>query len=317
VLFPYQLRAPNRDYLAEDAFSTTFSFGEVTQDQNGPAGEDLPEILVSDRNQLSIFRFEQNSELWDFPRDDPPRYNPIGFFRGNIGATAAGANRAAIFDPDTKQVTVLDRSGFERSQLVVRSIYALNPVTNSYWDNLETLGSEQPANPVLAAPTLSTVDFFAGPPDDILKTTYPEKIVLAFYTSTCGDVDSSLCLNEVEWTPESFLAGDALREYNNGNPGYFGLPALDSLQNLAVSKLRYYPRLETDPDLLETGSGRDVVTGEEPRLNIVDVDLVFDNRIETLRYEMGQVEGHWKIIQRVGRLDPFVLEAPVEIDVSR
>jgi hypothetical protein len=112
------------------------------------------------------------------------------------------------------------------------------------------------------------------------------------------------------------LAGDALREYNNGNPGYFGLPAFDSLQNIAISNLRYYPRLETDPDLLETGSGRDVVTGEEPRLNIVDVSLVFDNRIEALRYEMGQVEGQWKIIRRAGGLAPLVLEAPVEIDVS-
>jgi hypothetical protein len=315
VLFPYQLRAPNRDYLAEGLAALRFE--EVTAGLNGPTGEDLPEILVSDRNQLTIFRFEQNSESWDFPRDDPPRYNPIGFFRGNIGVTAGGSDQAVTFDPETKQVTVIDRNGFERSQLAVRSIYGLNPVTNSYWDNLETLGSEQPANPVLAAPIVSTVDFFSGPPDDIWDTTYPEKIVLAFYTSTCGEVDNSLCMNEVEWNPRDFLASDALQEYDNGNPGYFGLPSFSGLQNISVSNLRYYPRVETDPDLLVTGGGRDVVTGEEPRFNIVDIGLVFADRLEALRYEMGQVEGQWKIVRRVGTLDPLVLEAPVEIDVSQ
>jgi hypothetical protein len=315
VIFPYQLRVPNRDYLAEDSTTLNISLEQVTEEPNGMEDLDLPEILVSDRDQLSIFRFEENSAEWDFPRDAPPRYQAIGFFRGNVGQ--AFGVRAVAFDELTRNVTVLDRSGFERSQLMVRSVYGLNPATNTYWQSLAPLGSDQPLNPVLAAPIVSTVDFFAGPPDDILQTTYPEKIVLAFYTALCGEVDDTLCINNVEWNPTSFLAMDALQEYNNDNADYFGLPFLGEVPNISVNVLRYYPRLETDADLLVTGPGRDVVTGEEPRFNIVDIGLVVGGSVRAIRYEMGVVDGLWKIVRRVGELDPVALQAPVEINAPQ
>jgi hypothetical protein len=179
------------------------------------------------------------------------------------------------------------------------------------------LGADPEANPVLAAPIVSTVDFFQGPPTDILNTQYPEKIVLAFYTAQCGDVDDTLCLNEVDWDPAAFLAADALQEYNNNNAEYFGLPFLGNVPNISVNVLRYYPRLETDADLRVTGQGRDVVTGEEPRFNIVDIGLVVGGSVRAIRYEMGVVDGLWKIVRRVGELDPVALQAPVEINAPQ
>lgn len=315
VLFPYQLRVPNRTYLAEEPAALSITLEQVTENRIGPDNMDLPEILVADRNRLSIFRFDENSAEWDFPRDAPPRYQAIGFFQGNVGQ--AIDVRAVTLDDLTKNVTVRDRNGFERSQLMVRSVYGFNPATNSYWHSLAPLGSDQPLNPVLAAPIVSTIDFFSGPPADILNTTYPEKIVLAFYTAQCGEVDDTLCLNNVEWDPTDFLAMDALQEYNNNNADYFGLPFLGEVPNISVNVLRYYPQLETDADLLVTGQGRDVVTGEEPRFNLVDIGLVVGGSVRALRYEMGVVDGLWKIVRRVGELDPVALQAPVEINAPQ
>jgi hypothetical protein len=299
VIFPYQLRVPDRDYLAEDARSLQVSYQPVTADQNGPDGKDLDEILISDNNQLSIFRFKENSEIWDFPRDAPPRYQPIGFFRGNVDGTVKGAT----FDEITKDVTVINREPFERSQLAVRSVYALNPVTNSYWDDFDST--------VLAAPIISTIDFYANPPDDILNTAFPEKIALAFYASTCGSTDETLCRNaRVEWEPSIFLAEDALGEYQNVNPAYFGLSGFSNSQNISVSHLRYYPALETDPEL-----SREVVTGAEPQLNVVDIAFVANSLpLQTARFKMGLLDGQWKILRRLEGFDPLVLDAtPTEI----
>ena len=68
-----------RDYLGEGGVAIELE--NVTSDENGPQGEDLAELLTKGINELGIFRFRQNSEFWDFPRDAPPRYQSIGFFR--------------------------------------------------------------------------------------------------------------------------------------------------------------------------------------------------------------------------------------------
>ena len=145
IIFPYALTPPNRDYLSEGKVS--FELKNVTSDRNGPGEADLNEILVEGSKELGIFRFRQNSETWDFPRDAPPRYQPIGFFRGSGGVS---------FDETTKDVTVKDRGGFERSQLVNRSVYALNQTTNSYWDQYY---DPKQLDRKLAAPVVSTIDF--------------------------------------------------------------------------------------------------------------------------------------------------------------
>ena len=104
-----------------------------------------------------------------------------------------------------------------------------------------------------------------------------------------------------------------MAEFENNNPAYFGLPGFTAVNEISVVGLRYYPSLETDPDLLVTGGGRDVVTGEEGQLNVVDIALVINGGpLQTLRFTMGNVEGQWKIFRRVA-VEDQVIEVPMEI----
>jgi hypothetical protein len=308
VIFPYALRPPNRDYVSENGVSLELK--DITTDQNGPKGTDLKEIMVWGANELSIFRFKENSETWDFPRDAPPRYQPLGFFRGSGGVS---------FDEETRYVTVVDRGEFERSQLVKRSIYKLNPATDTYWDQYYP---PEDLDRKLAAPAISTIDFLSGAPDNILDTTFPEKIVLAFYAATCGGKGEALCRNyKTGWNPQDFLApnNDAFNEFRNDNPLYFGLSSFNP-PDISVRYLRYYPQLETDADLsaADTDGGRDVYTGEQAQLDVVDItfaivdNLTLVSREETARYEMRYVDGRWKIFKRLP-LDMPALGAPTQV----
>lgn len=292
VIFPYQLRPPDRDYVSENSRNVDLSFAQIVEEINGPNDQNLEEILISDSNNLSIFEFKENSELWQPPSDSPPRYQVIGHFRGDGGVN---------FDAESKRVTVIDRNGFERSQLSIRSIYALNGDTYYDTTNMITL-TEQ-----LAAPVISTIDFYKSPPQDILNTSFPEKIVLAFYAASCSGTDQTLCRNQdlIEWDPANFLTGDAAAEYTNRRWGYFGLPAA-TVQSMSVSVLRYFPVRET-----ETSEAQ--VTGPQPQRNVVVIEFVANKQpfIETISYEMALVQGEWKILRRVDNQEP--LGTPVEI----
>ncbi len=305
VIFPYNLRPPRRDYLSEGQVS--YDLTNVTIDQNGPQGADLPEILVRGTKELSIFRFRENSELWDFPRDAPPRYQPIGFFRGSGGVS---------FDQTTKRVTVIDRDGFERSQLVNRTIYALNKSTNTYWDQFYDPAA---LDRKLAAPVISTIDFLGESPKDILDVALPEKIVLAFYAATCSSAGEALCRHSgAGWTARDFLDanGDAFANFRDKKSSYFGLPAL-SHADISVKYLRYYPQLETDTDLLTAGGGRDVVTGEQGQSSAVDITFVIAGNAQEqmVRYAMAKVGDQWKINHRLP-LDLPTLGAPTQIPAT-
>jgi hypothetical protein len=299
VIFPYPLRAPDRDYLSEvpDSRLISFDMVDVTLDQNGPDNEDLLELMVVNGDTLSLFRFNENSAPWDFPRDSPPRYQPIGYFQGSGGVE---------LDLDTKNVTVIDRNGYDRSQLVLRSIYALQG--DSYWAPVAELGTDPEVSPVLAAPIVSTVDFFESAPIDILDTTYPEKIVLAFYAANCGGIDNSLCRNdEADWDARAFLTGDALNEYDNGQSGYFGLPNFGGNQDISVSIIRYYPQIEAE-------SSDPLVTGPQPQNNVVDLTFTENrNPPKTLSFVMELVEGQWKIARRTVLRDPLATEPSSQI----
>ena len=314
VVFPYHLNAPDRNYLSEQqVFGPSLTVQELATDltptDNNPAGVNVPELIIQSANELTIFRYRKNSEPWDFPRDAPSRYEPIGFFRGSGGVTINLTQGA----PDYGRVSVIDRNGYERSQLAIRSVYGLRidsqTGNETYLDSLPPLGGV--GAPKLAAPLISTVDFYPTPPDDIFNTPYPEKIVLAFYAATCGGLDDTLCRNaSVDgWQPQDFLTGDAMSAFNANNPAYFGLPSFSGNQNISISQLRYHPHLETDPDLLETGGGRDVVTGEQAQENLVDIIFTVNGApLETRRYEMRLVEGQWKIL-RAFRLVTSALES--------
>jgi hypothetical protein len=308
VIFPYQLQAPDRNYLSEQqVYGPGLIIQDVAADQNGPNGANVPEIIVQGANELTIFRFHENSVPWSFPTDSPARYQPIGFFRGSGGVSINLNQGAAAYG----QVTVIDRNGFERSQLAIRSVYGLltGPDGNqTYLDPIPPLGGV--GGPHLAAPILSTVDFHPTPPDEIFNTPFPEKIVLGFYAATCGAADNSLCnsnttASELSWRPPNsslgnFLAGEALGAFNSGNPNYFSLPAFSNNSNILVSQLRYYPQFETDSDLLETGGGRDVVTGEQGQIGCVEITFTINGSAsQEASYEMGLSVGQWKIVRRL------------------
>jgi hypothetical protein len=309
VIFPYALQAPDRNYLAEEALDVTVTVEPLAKDTSGPNQTDVDEIVILSKNELTIFRFKQNSEIWDFPRDVPPRYRPIGFFRGNGNVK---------LDRTTKRVTVNDRNGYERSQLALRSVYILrvDPQTGfeTYLDPIQPLGGSE--TPRLAAPLFATIDFFPTPPDDIFNTPYPEKIVLAFYTATCAAKNDTLCNSfKSDWPASQFLAGEALSNFQSGTAGYFGLAGLSDNQEILVSQVRYFPQVETDPDRLESGGGRDVVTGEQAQEGLVEIAFTANGGArQTVRYDMklvGTQQGaQWKIVRRVPETPPTPVPPP-------
>jgi hypothetical protein len=197
-------------------------------------------------------------------------------------------------------VIVSDRNGFERSQLVLRSVYGLrvDPATNAetYLDPIPPLGDISSAR--LAAPLISTIDFDPSPPTEIFNTPFPEKIVLGFYASTCAATNNTLCRSyRANWDPRNFLADDALSAFDRNDGAYFGLPGVSGIATISVSQLRYYPETETDPDLLETGGGRDVVTGEEGQIGVVEISLTANGSpVQTRRYLLRLINGQWKIV---------------------
>ncbi len=291
------LRVPNRDYVSENARRTQFEMTNITVDQNGPAeNPDLPEILVTAPNQLSVFRFDSknNTKSWEPPTDTPPRYQAVGAFKGNGGVSINKESAG-------KKVTVIDRDRFDRSQLALRSVYSLNPVTNSYWDDFDSTQ--------LAAPTIATVDFFASPPDDVVNTAYPEKVVMAFYVATCGTKDNTLCRHaEVNWTPEQFLSknGDAW-----GAPAsYFGLNSLSQTRNLVVSNIQYFPGLEA-------ATSQTTVSGAETSANVVEITFKADDSPveDVYSFTMVLEQGQWRILKRV-LSNSLISDAPPETEIN-
>jgi hypothetical protein len=228
------------------------------------------------------------------------------------------------------QVTVIDRNGFERSQLAIRSVYGLitGPDGNqTYLDPIPPLGGV--GGPQLSAPILSTVDFYPTPPDELFNTPFPEKVVLGFYAATCGGGDGTLCNPNttnasLSWRPDAdtslgnFLTGDALAAFNANNPGYFGLPTFDGNSGITVAQLRYYPQTETDPDLLETGGGRDVVTGEQGQVGLVQITFnVNGSALQEACYHMQLTAGQWKILRRLAAscAEPPLPPTPTPISI--
>ncbi len=294
IIFPYGLSVPDRNYLSKNPsglnpYPEAF-LESVAQDQNGPNGTDIPELVVNGGTELSIFRFQQNSQPSEEPRDTPARYQAIGFFQGNGGTTLATNQNSGEY-----QVTVIDPTGYERSQLAARAIYGLHWQINekgqryqTFLDPLPPLGSADV--PQIAAPVMSTVDFFPAPPGDVLNTPYPEKMVLAFYTATCGRQDDTLCLRyNSAWKPQDFLTGEAAG--NTTAPGYFGLPSLGGNQNIQVSRLEYFPQVETQ-------TSRPTLTGQQPQASEVEITFTVNNGPQQrIRYGMRLVNGQWKIGQ--------------------
>lgn len=289
IIFPYALTPPLRDLLGEQG--TRFETAEIVANRSD-SDRPIEELLVYGRqggveNQLTIFKFQQNTRAWDTPTNDPPRYPAIGAFVGNGGVS---------FNPTTKRVTVRDRGPFERSQLVIKNVYELHGEANN-----ETYMS-QPGAKTLHTPVESTIDFAFGPPSDIMNTEFPEKIVLAFYQS----LDKS---SDVNWKSEDFLApantdgttGLAAKHLAEKKFGYFFTYPPDAdfdrntIDKLAVTQLQYFPEVEENP-VTRT------IEGTQPQKGRVSVQLKgASSNFATplIVYEMLLVNGQWKINQRL------------------
>jgi hypothetical protein len=277
VLFPYRLQPPERDYLSEDSVNVQFrdiiSTGEETQS--------TPEIFIYGNSgglttNLTIFRHIPNSLPWEYPRDEPRRYQPIGYFRGDGGIS---------YSDQTHKVTVIERV-YDRSQLAIETIYSLDKKRDTYMS---------PSNPnELSAPVSSKVTFAFGMPDDILDSPYPEKIVLGFY--------ETMMQSTQEISPAEFLTGEALIFYSEipkdpATWSYFGVDGVtpgDKVTDLKVTELKYSPEVESfDPSI--------TILGEDPQYMIVSVkfDAFVGGRFfrteEPVVWITKLVNGKWRI----------------------
>jgi len=236
VIYPYPLMTPNGDYLSEGDYQIDY---ENVTDNEDAAGNHLDDLLIwgyaelpfgipagARRNKLTIFRHQsQAKEPWDQPTNNPPRYVPVGHFAGDGDID---------YDSTNKEVTVINRGEYERSQLGMYKVYRLNQEGKSFYD------STNPA--VLDQPTIQTINFFPEPPTNITNASYPEQIVLAFYASMCTQEGKDLCSHADKWNKSDFLKPDseAFERYRATEPGYFGLSSFN-VAGLEVEEIYFQP----------------------------------------------------------------------------
>jgi hypothetical protein len=275
VLFPYRLVPPDRDYLSDSAISLKLD-DLVKLGETKP----VPEVFVTGtvdgiNTDLTIFRHVPNSLPWEFPRDEPRRYQVIGSFRGDGGVK---------YDASSKTVTVLNRAGYDRSQIAVQTRYNLDEGRGTF------MSAADPKQ--LGAPASSEVVFAFGMPSDILDTPYPEKLVLGFYKALAQKQSSTI-------KPEDFLTGQALIEYSRGNLLYFGFPDVSGdVTQVKVTQLSYAPQTEAFDASV-------TVLGQQPRLLTVSVS--FESQVgasaaqtpQPIQWVTTLVNGKWKIDHRL------------------
>jgi hypothetical protein len=275
VIFPYRLVPPDRDYLSDNAISLQLN-DLVKLGETKP----VPEVFITGNagginTDLTIFRYVPNSLPWEFPRDEPRRYQVIGSFRGDGGVRYNAAG---------KTVTVLNRGGYDRSQLAVQNVYRLDEARGTF------MSAADPKE--LGAPASSQVVFAFGMPSDILETPYPEKLVLGFYKALAQKQSSTI-------KPEDFLTGQALIEYSRGNLLYFGFPDVSGdVTQVRVTQLSYSPQTEAFDASV-------TVLGKEPRF--LTVSIGFESQVgasvaqtpRPIEWVTTLVDGKWKIDHRL------------------
>lgn len=248
VVFPYKLRTPNQTYLAQGV--PKVDMVEVLPETGGTPRK---ELVLSTPMELAFFRVNGNAVGW--PSDDPPLYHCIGFFRSDGGVN---------FDPNSLQVTVTSRGGYERSQLVTRYYY--KPELTSDVEGYYVTGTT-----TLISPFGSEVAFSGGIPSDVLDTPYPEKIVLAFY-KTFGSTDAKPTILD-------YLTAQAATDFMGGKLNYGSPFPLSQIKYATVKELSYYPTQEDTP------------------ATQVNVKVVF----ATADKKSSLIEVHWRLIRDQNR----------------
>jgi hypothetical protein len=252
AILSYELVPVSYDYLAEQSIFFTkeddprsdiqvaniVEYRDPLSMRNGDP-QDRPEVIIfgrarGARTDLNIFR-KVGVELTCIDRQqwqaahpgeafpNPLRYQNIGSFRGSHLVALSGST-----------VTVFDRAGFERSQLVVRRQY--RPENGSYF---------VPGTQVLLDPVEYSI-VFAVEPDKVTEVYYPEKAVLAFYRNLGKDEAD---LQEAK----GYLSDEAQRIYDmQSNP--FGLSmapesvarARENLARVLVWEIQYVPDVNAE-----------------------------------------------------------------------
>jgi hypothetical protein len=273
-VFSYQLVPPDRNYLSVGIVRLELN-NFVTVGEVNP----VPELLVYGKvggvdKDLNIFRYIPNSLPWESPRDAPRAYKVIGSFYSGGRVT---------FDPSNNTVTVLNLEVYERSELAVKTVYALDETRGTY---MSSTNPEQ-----LGAPVSSEVIFANGVPSDILNSPFGEKLVLGFYTTLAQGAPPEKI--------REFLTGQALIEYDRGNLAYFGLDTTTGdVTGIKITELSYAPIVEQfEPNVTPLGV--------EPQFLTVSVAFEYTTgRTEgrtpsPIGWVTMVVNGQWKIDRRL------------------
>lgn len=243
AILSYELVPVNYEYLGEDRVNVQVANIIEYEDPHSvldAVALDRPEVIIVGYTRgvatdLNVFRKVgtrmdcSQRRQWQLvnPGAALPntlRYENVGSFRGTYG-----------IERDGSIITVVDRAGFERSQLTIRKQY--RPEDASYF---------LPGTQILLEPVEYTLAFGPGEPDQITQVYYPEKAVLAFYLALGKDKKK---LEQAE----SYLSDSAQATYKiQSDP--FGLStasdsvarARDDLARVLVWEIRYTPDVEAE-----------------------------------------------------------------------
>lgn len=223
ILYPYPLRTPNDDYLGDQARLLSFRTADLVN-----LGQ--PQLIVSDPQTLSIFKVNPKpaDANW-MVQGSPPRYEIIGFFRGDL-VQRRGA-----------QVSVWQRDPMERSHLAVRRVYLPDPGAKTYF---------RPQTYQLRDPEEESIGFVPGPPAGLVDSPYPETIVVAFYNAAPAD------------QAQDYLVPDLRDAYLNGTLD-FGSPwPRTDVARFLIKEVRYQPMEPTDTQATVTVAVVPLRTGQ-------------------------------------------------------
>lgn len=270
ILYPYLLRLPDRDYAAElDWVQAEVLMGDyIKGDLTG-----RPEILVHGSGppeEFSYFRYEpsRKSPAWDAPRDYPPVYRCIGYFRGD-----------AVLMPDENNRVIVTHRLYDRSQLARKEAYDYDAARDTYLD-----ANEKALRPY----TEAWIDFAFREPENVAESEYPEKVVLAYYKR----------IPSGDFLP---LMSTAARERvklaaQTQNIHAYGLPVMPGrIDRILVQVLAYTPQAENIPYVDAQGNTYFGAIVHVEFFYTLKNDPKQQKRMHTVNWFVIREKGNWRL----------------------
>lgn len=235
LLLPF----PNNDYLGEgrSKYDGSMTVSDLDRLKTSDPNEAPNELLIygpGPVDTLSIYRLnDQERNPCKGPDPNKRKFNLHGFFR---------ANGSIDWDEptDTEPLTIrtYERTGYERSQLAIRSTY--KPISDTNTNHNETFilpGTER-----TIAPTERSIDFLYGLPDSPQDSPYPEKSVATFYLSLGkGDEAHELARSFLKDGPTT------VENFNAANGQAWGLDVSPAeIERVLIYSLTYTPDREKE-----------------------------------------------------------------------